>query len=798
MAELPELPEIHEIHEHTHGDRFGRAIAIITVLATLCGAWTAVLQANAIRHHDEAAAKAQELSAETLGARSTAEGAARVQLERFELAEQQRARAALARQELLFAAGGRAKELRVQELRWDSIAEQTDRQSEAIAHEDHAELLKPDSAFGPSTDPTFPLRYLAQSRHESYVLAAERSGANRKASRAENQYTAFAVSFTMLAIAVFLFGYSLTPHGRPRRRLFAGTASIFVAIAATNALVTSLNPPKEPPKAAAEAYAEGQVAADSSRPEQAVEHFTKAIELDSGFADAYIARAEAIFLAEAPRALGSGASITTPDALVKVIADERKARSLGIKDPLFFGELGSDLLALGLHREDSRRANLNEAASLLRRAARQAEGDPATAYDLGATLTALGRFREAESAFETAVERTMFVEQEEHGKTTRERRDDPISEEQDLAIGLEDLQNVAERSEGEVAKRAEEFKSSLVEEVAKLRVEEEKAVAEEAAGHGGGEKKAAPGTEDEAGHGQEEGAPAKEAPAAPEEEHPQVGHNEATAPGAEGETEKVELHGVKVTLAPEATFFEIPEQEGFDPTKDRLSVQWYFQDPERLGWSVLTEVSSVSEPPLPEGAAPTYHERGPYLGLTSPAACLPTGEYRLEVYVNGHLGAVETAKFDSEREAAGLRGLGAGLCLPDGWEQSERRMPGLVDGYLSNDGEAGTYVFSLSPALIGAGKRASATEVGDVLDRVLVRFRDVLPAKPTQGRASGPDIPNLDGAVVRRYNVGSRRLLAGIGHSSNGQLLVELVYGPPSLFADGTANSIFASLSDRT
>src|SRR4051812_25791281 len=230
MAELPELPEIHEIHHHAHGDRFGRSIAIITVLATLCAAWTAVLQANAIRHHDEAAATAQELSSETLGVRSRSEGAARVQLERFELSENQRARAALARQELLFATGARAKELRVEQRRWEDIAKQTDAQSEAIAHDDHAVVLKPDSEFGPAGDKVFPLGYLAQSRAESYKLAAERAGANRKASRAENQYTQFAVSFTMLAIAVFLFGYSLTPHGRPRRRLFAGAASIFVAV----------------------------------------------------------------------------------------------------------------------------------------------------------------------------------------------------------------------------------------------------------------------------------------------------------------------------------------------------------------------------------------------------------------------------------------------------------------------------------------------------------------------------------------------------------------------------------------
>ena len=255
-----------------------------------------------------------------------------------------------------------------------------------------------------------------------------------------------------------------------------------------------------------------------------------------------------------------------------------------------------------------------------------------------------------------------------------------------------------------------------------------------------------------------------------------------------------------MTLTPEATFFVIPEQEGFDSTKDRLSVQWYFQDPKRLGWTVVTEVSSVSQDPLPEGADPDYHERGPYLGLTTPASCLPVGEYRLELYVNGHLASVTTKEFDHQSEAASLRGLGAGLCVPEGWKQSDQRMPGLVDGYLSDDDEAGAYVFSLSPALIGAGAAASGAEVGDVLDRVLVRFRDLIPGHPTKVGDHGPEIPNLDGGVNRRYRLGGgdKQMLAGIGHSSNGQLLVEIVYGPPEMFTDGTAKSIYGSLSDRT
>ena len=177
---------------------------------------------------------------------------------------------------------------------------------------------------------------------------------------------------------------------------------------------------------------------------------------------------------------------------------------------------------------------------------------------------------------------------------------------------------------------------------------------------------------------------------------------------------------------------------------------------------------------------------------------MPEGEYRLELYVNGHPAYHTTKELKTLRKAATLRGLGAGICVPPGSTQTTQRMPGLVDGYLNEDNHAGSYVLSLSPALIGAGGDASNTEAGDILDRVLNRFPNLLPGKPRQLTDSGPEIPNLKGALVRRYNVGKRQMLAGIGQTSNGQLLVNLVDGPPDMFDDGTAESIFKSLSERT
>lgn len=846
MPELPELPEVHHLHHHAHGDRFGRVIAIVTVLATMAATGVAVLQAKALSNNSHAQAHAQTLAITGLGSRVSSEGSARVQLERFELAESQRARAGQARQQLLFAAPAERAGLEAEIHRWEDVAEETERQSVAIARQDGIEPLEPEGRFGPAEDPIFPLRYLAHSRERPYELEAERQVANREVSYAEGQFAAYAVSFTMLAIATFLFGYSLTPHGHPRRRLFAGAAVTFMVVAVINAAVTALDHPDHPVAEAATAYAAGQIAADSSDAPAAVEHFTRAIELDPDFADAYVGRADAEFLAHSPLALSGGSSVTTADALERVIADERKARDLGIRDPLFNAELGSDLFQLGLRRHDE--ALLEEAVDLLEQAQESAHQDASISYDLGATLVALGRYDDAEHAFDTAVERTLYLPQEEGGhgeggghEAAPELRGDPLSEEEDLAVGLEDLQNVATYGEDPDPDRIAEIKQHLVSEVAAGQVAFEEGGPHGAAegdhgaaegDHGAGETEQGAGEEGhgaattpeeelaqaqeehataeeqtaeakttaETDHGAAEEAPAEETSAehrAGEEPPDEAGDGSADTEGTGGEG--TQLRGVRVRLSPESTFFVIPEQPGFDSTKDRLSVQWYYQDPDKLGWSLLTEVSSVSEPPLPPGTAgPDYHERAPYLGLTSPAGCLPSGTYRLELYVDNRLAAVKTSRLDNPLVAANLHGLDAGICRPRDWRESEEREAGLLDGFVSPDRRSGAYVFSLTPSLVSTGTRPTSARMGSVLQRVLERFGHLLPAEPVATAEGGPPIDALDNAYVSRYRVGDDRMLAGIGQSRNGQLLMTLVYGPDELFAGGEAQRIFGSLADRT
>lgn len=65
----------------------------------------------------------------------------------------------------------------------------------------------------------------AQSQWSSYRSTALRDAFSQQADGAEDQSVHYAAALTMLAVAVFLLGYSLTPQGRALRRLYS-TATV--------------------------------------------------------------------------------------------------------------------------------------------------------------------------------------------------------------------------------------------------------------------------------------------------------------------------------------------------------------------------------------------------------------------------------------------------------------------------------------------------------------------------------------------------------------------------------------------
>ena len=437
MPEFPEIPGVHELagEEDEHREqRFTRVVAVAIVLTTLAAAVTAFLQASSQRVHDEAAAKATALASAALDSRRQSDQAARMLVSRYGLALQQRTRAAAELQRSAFAPGptpGAAAERR----RWLEVARLTDRDTRRIAAAYRLQEIKRGEETGPDADRFFPQRYVATARRLSFELGARRDAANQEAEEAHKQVGRYTISLTIFAVAVFLFGYSLTPHARRRRTLYAGTAAAFVVFGAIWCAANAANAPEEPDESAAAAFAEGRVAYDSERYRDAIVQLDDALGEWPEYSAAYALRAKAEFAADSPQ-LDIPLSLTSDRALEASTEDQARALEHGSEDSGLLLEHGFQLLALGLRNDDD--GKIEQGLDFSEEAREERPTDPVPAFNAGAALLALGKQDEALEAYREAVERTVFVD-----SRHKERRNDVAAYEFFLGEALTDLESIA-------------------------------------------------------------------------------------------------------------------------------------------------------------------------------------------------------------------------------------------------------------------------------------------------------------------------------------------------------------------
>jgi tetratricopeptide (TPR) repeat protein len=412
-------------------DPFARVVAICTVLATLLAAAVGYLDARTARATGGAKVGALELSLNSLASQVEARRAAELQYDRFAQAQRARQRAANARQErLVVGADPRAHAL--EERRWEWLAKETDRHSALIARAQGVSALTPRGRDGPREDPNFPTRFFA--RHTTFDgerLLALRDAANEQEAERGAQGSGYSVTLAMLAIAVFLFGFSLTPEGRLRGRLFAGTAIALSIAGIVNAAAAWLRDTDLASDAAAAAYARGVVALQTQEPKRAIGQFDRAIELRPTFARAYRDRATAVFTAYSPQISGYP-SLTTRGALRRSNDDLRRAVQLGVKDKDVLTSLGFGLFEEGLLRRD--RSLIEESVDVTRRAIAADPLNPVAQFNVGVALLALDRSSEAEEAYALAVPKLIYVDAE------QQKPRDPFDQEDVLAGALTDLE----------------------------------------------------------------------------------------------------------------------------------------------------------------------------------------------------------------------------------------------------------------------------------------------------------------------------------------------------------------------
>lgn len=747
MPEIgPEIPRVEEIvgeDEGHHHDRWGRLIPIATVLTTLIAALVAFAQAGSLNLHDRSDARAENLGALALSAASRDRGAAEVQVDRFNLLTRELRTSATA--SLFDQYGNSTKASRLEPARWNAVAAQTQTDTVAIANSLGiayicAPSLQPhcsatNAAYSPEQDPSFPNRYMQQSQWSSYRLTALRDAANQQADDAESQSVHYAAALTMLAVAVFLFGYSLTPQGKARRRLYTTVASGFVLVAGGWALVQALSPVERAPDAAATAFANGRVAAGERDSESAIADFKRAIALRPEFVDAHQQLAEAEYSAGIPHT-GTGITtlpttagpVTVPgqETLDRAVEADKRAQEAGSDSATVLSELGRYLLYRGVlehHASDLResRADLLKAIEKFRR------------QEHSAGLVALSLLRIAEDDLVLGSSQTDG----EYLRAEAELRRGGFGEESTIAAALTEL-GLIDTSHPSLASRTAGLKQQLI------------AVGEQ-------------GTLTPAG-------------------------NTAAPAGRPAVT----LSGISAQPDPGHALYTISKPGAFDPSKDVLSVQWQYRDPLHGEWAVLPELSGPVQPGGLSGDHSGYASNNPsYVSASAPATCLPSGQYRADLYVNGRLAGSATAKGNwPTLRAVRFSDVDGAICVPAGWTPLPDAQPG-AEGYAAPDHSSGVFILSI-PQPAAAALGASRHDLADLMTTIVKSFAFLFPGvAPNDRPHSTPFFMSSDNGQLRQWTYRKGFVLTGVGTSSNGQIYVGMTWGPDS----NVTSQLFLSLS---
>jgi hypothetical protein len=754
----PEIPKVDEIlgeEVQEHG-RYGRLIAVAVVLTTLVGALVAFAQASALRTHDQADVRAETDGALALNAAAVDRGKAETQVDRFNLLIQQVHQADSATLTQEYGASSKANSLTA--ARWNGIATQTEADTAAIAASQGISYIcspsvqkhcpATDASYSPEQDPQFPNRYMQRSQWDAYRLSALRDAANEQADGAEGKFVNYAAALTMLAVAVFLFGYSLTPQGNARRILYSRVAAAFVLVAGVWALYQVLTPVSKPPDEAATAFANAEVAAGDLNDRQAIAEYNRALALRPRFVDAYIDRAGVEYDSGVPHA-GSGANalptladtvtVPTRQALDRATADLEQARADGSDSATLYANLAGDLDFRGLLENSN--SDLAQSHTYAEQAIGKLNGQPNAS-----SLMAGSYFVAAEDDLALGNRAAAA----EYRAAEAQLRDPGVNVEFAVASALTDL-SLIETQRPKLTRRADALKDQVVAQ---------------------GET-----------YYSSQGKPYQVTPT-------------GSAPATGYASHLVALGGLQAEPDPGHLLYLIGNSRGFNPTRDLLSAQWEYWDPVHREWAVLPELSGPVRPGGLISLNPGYASNNPsYVSNSSPATCLPPGRYRVQLFVNGHLAGTAIASSNwSPLHAVRFSEVSGAVCVPQGWKPFPNIGAG-ADGYAAPDGSSGAFILSIPSSAVEAIAGDQAALAG-VMQATVRGFSNgsgsLLPglAPATKVRSTAFFMSTSNGQIQDwTYNNGY--VYSAVGTASNGQIYIGLAWS----HSNDLAYNLYLSLS---
>ncbi|MBV9526569.1 MAG: tetratricopeptide repeat protein [Candidatus Dormibacteraeota bacterium] len=746
MMKPPERVEIPEA-EDLRRERFARILAVLIVIATLGVASVEYLHSVAEKNADAAGVEAQTQSIQRQGDLVRAQDAAHAQIDIYAHQQQQRAAQGNAFQEYLapsVAQGStQAQVLQDEENRWSTLASLTG----------DLTSIKPNTATSPQNDTAFPNVLFSQSERDADRLFALLDAQNQLRSDWLGRAGLLSVILTLLAVAIYLFGLSLTLQAAVRRWL-VGLGVVLVVVGGLATIVLQFGNPGAPPDAAADAYSEGVYALNTfyTKPgdaglRDAYTAFTKAIQLRPRFAQAYLQRSQVQFLLGSPQRQAEFADITTASALQAQGSDLQQAYDLGLRDKLLLNNLAANQLLLGITQSQSGR--YGDAVTNLDAALALDSNDPLLYYNKGLALLAQGKSSQAQQAYHDAVAHTVYID-----VAHRVARGDPATEENYVGGALSSLDLLAAHHSG-LAAQVKAAKEMIVAGV--------------------------------------------------------------TSPNATpGAAPTFKMSAIDVFPAELQWSAQI---DGVDLSAKTttVSTQWYYQDPHKLGWSVIPALSGPSaaatsgvtvDNAVYQDTCSTCAADEYFLinsSLKASGQCLQPGQYRAEVYINGHLAGTGTSDGSSQTlQSQVFSDLGMDFCHPVGWtEDTTNTTTGFSGGFTTKDGSSGAYFVRFQNPEVSPGTSA-ATEAQSFRDEMLSVFASVLPSDAgtpavdcgtnSNGTNTLPWGPTLDsscnrtdafflgltGATETWYTYNGGELHIGTGVTGDGAVLGAFTFGPSS------------------
>ena len=465
-------------------------------------------------------------------------------------------------------------------------------------------------------DPAFPTRFVNQANRDTIRLRALQDASNDESSGWSGHAAGDTAILTLLAVALYLLGFSMAlPSSIGRWFVRGGVA--FVVVGVAWAAIGSTGRPRPPSEQAASAFADGTVALDTASDgygasgyHQAIAELTRAIRARPDFARAYLNRSQATYFASSPtQGLGT---VTSPDALRAGIADMKRAVDLGLDNALALGNIGA--LSFQEAMVDHRPDLLPQALEFTRRVIAVDPQRPLWLYNLAVAELASGERGAAMRTYRQANRAAREVPGTAAFWTTG------------AMSALDVLASHRPEMRGDVLAAKELVIGGVF----------------------GG--------------------------------------------ASAGGTPPSNLH-LDLVVTPSVVQFAIPKAEAgaIDPARDTVVADWYYDDPADHGYAVLPEVSGRVS--LAEANDGGWFNLQQYLTAASPPRCLPSGRYRVELYVNGHLAGTATTSEDFGSLATLTdKGLNASFCVPGDWRRNPASTTGVTESFVAPDAKEGMVI----------------------------------------------------------------------------------------------------------